>query len=489
MNLDWFQYWSSINPDKIACITVEDNASYSYQFINDTAIKWTAYLQHELKLKPGSRICMLAENCIENIILFSVAQKLGVVLIPLNFRLSKNEIDWLIQDANPAVILYDKKYETLVEGSTLACQFLGLETISDLVKETSYTLHKVSFNLDDTLFILYTSGSTGVPKGALYTHKMLFWNSVNTAVSLHITSDTVTLNVMPPFHTGGWNVLVTPIFHHGGKVILMKRFVANKVLVELAEHNCTQFMAVPTMLRMLSEAENFDRIKLPNLPYIIVGGESMPLNLINTYNEKNIDIRQGYGMTEVGPNLTSLHQKYVLEKQGSIGKPNMYINVKLVNEKGEIVKTGERGELCFYGDCVTPGYWNRPDATKDAIKNGWFHSGDIATVDNDGFYYIVDRIKNMFISGGENVYPAEIEKVLISHPEIKEAIIIGIKDEEWGEVGKAFLVCDSELRIEEIKKFCLQYLSKFKIPKHYRFVKEIPKLDNGKIDRKHPTLS
>jgi len=486
MIFDWFKFWSEISPDKVACQTCENNQTYSYGAIHETASKLAYYFQKELGLKKGDRICILAENCIEYIYLFSAAQKIGIVLVPLNYRLKKAEINALVHDAQVSLILYESIFQELITDCKQNHKTLNINQLTSNIYNQPQNYSDENLEETDPIFILYTSGSTGIPKGALYTHKMLFWNSVNTAVSLHISSSTITLNVMPPFHTGGWNVFLTPVLHHGGKILLMKKFSAAEVLVALNKYECNQFMAVPTMLKMMSEEDCYKKIELPSLKYIVVGGEAMPLNLIKKFDQKGISIRQGFGMTEVGPNLTSLHEKYVMEKMGSIGKPNMYIKVKLLDANGKEVQQGDRGELCFAGACVTPGYWNKKEATQKAIKNGWFHSGDIATMDEDGFLYIVDRIKNMYISGGENVYPAEVEKILLNHPSVSEAVIVGVPDEKWGEVGKAFIVLKNKNQeVDDLKNFCSQSLSKYKIPKHFVFIDEIPKLSNGKIDRKY----
>lgn len=241
-------------------------------------------------------------------------------------------------------------------------------------------------------------------------------------------------------------------------------------------------MAVPTMLKMMADQEAFSDLTLPNLPYIIVGGEAMPLELIETFEDKGIAIRQGYGMTEAGPNLTSLHHSQSRNKIGSIGKPNMYVNVKLVNEGNEVPK-GVLGELCFEGPVVMPGYWNNEAATKESIIAGWLHSGDIGMIDEEGYIFIKDRKKNMFISGAENVYPAEVERALLTHISISAAVVVGVKDEKWGEVGKAYLVLTSPLTVEEIEQYCLTKLSKYKIPKHYQFLQSIPTTASGKVDR------
>ena len=266
----------------------------------------------------------------------------------------------------------------------------------------------------------------------------------------------------------------------------MKKFDPDIILQLLEKEKATMFMAVPTMLSMMAQSQYFEKTNLSSVKFFIIGGEPMPLPLIELWHRKGVPIRQGYGLTEVGPSVTSLHQDDAVRKMGSIGKINFYIYHRVVDENGNDVKQGEVGELILKGPSVTIGYWRDEEATKESIKNGWFYTGDLVKEDEEGFLFIVDRKKNMFISGGENVYPAEIEKFLYTHPSVKEISVIGVPDEKWGEVGKAFIVVKEgkKLSAKEILEYCEGNLAKYKIPKYIEFVNEIPKTDTGKIDKK-----
>jgi fatty-acyl-CoA synthase len=288
------------------------------------------------------------------------------------------------------------------------------------------------------------------------------------------------------FHTGGWNVIPTPFLHHGAYVCLMKKFDPAIVLKLLEEEKATMFMAVPTMLSMMAQSPDFDKVDLSSVKYFIIGGEPMPLPLIEVWHKKGVPIRQGYGLTEVGPSVTSLHQDDAVRKMGSIGKINFYLKYKIVDDNGNEVKKGEVGEFILKGPSVTPGYWRNPKATSESLKNGWFYTGDLVREDEDGFLYVVDRKKNMFISGGENVYPAEIEKFLYTHPLIQEVAVIGVPDEKWGEVGKAYIKLKEGASISpnELKKYCEGNLARYKIPKYFEIIEEIPKSETGKINKK-----
>ncbi len=332
--------------------------------------------------------------------------------------------------------------------------------------------------------ILYTSGTTGVPKGAMITHKMLFWNSVNTALRLDINSSDHTQAYAPLFHTGGWNVLFTPFLQHGASHTILESFDPDLILELIEKEHSTVLFGVPTMMKMLADSPRFETTDLSSLRYAVVGGAPMPIPLIEIWHQKDVPIRQGYGLTEVGPNCFSLNQDAAISKQGSIGFPNFYMDARVLSEAGEEVRIDEPGELCLRSPVVTPGYWRKPVETSKTITDGWFHTGDMARKDKDGYYYIVDRKKNMFISGGENVYPAEVEATLIQHSDISDAAVIGISDEKWGEVGLAFIVSKRELDIDEVREFCLKSLAKYKTPKQVCLVEGLPVNDSGKLDRK-----
>lgn len=483
---DWASKWAIYAPDKIALKEYEINKTLTYSDLNDWAIIIATLFCHQFNVKKGDRIAVLAEYSLEYVALFCAAQKAGFIIVPLNYRLSPTEIDYLLKDSEPQWIVYEEKFESLLSITEYG-NFITITDLSQHInaqKSTVPFFKNVSLQDNDPIFILYTSGTTGFPKGALYSQKMLFWNSVNTAMSLIINTESRTLNCMPPFHTGGWNVLLTPFLHHGGYTCLLKKFDAAAILTLLQTEECTIFMGVPTMLKMMADLPEFETADFQNLKYIIVGGESMPIPLIEKWATKNVAIRQGFGMTEVGPNLFSLHQNDALSKKGSIGQPNFYVETKIVDEKG---KVGNTGELLLRGPMVTPGYWRNQPATQKNIVKGWFHSGDRVRRDEEGYFYVVDRIKNMYISGGENVYPAEIERIILTHPSVSEVAVIGVADEKWGEVGKAFIVVKESAQLFEpdfLHDFLKDKLAKFKRPKYVSFLQALPKTATGKIDKK-----
>ena len=491
---DWMAKWAVYSPHKIALKEFETGNTLSYLQLNSLGNKLAFYLTEQMKLVKGDRIVFIAENCLEYLLFFVAAQKTGIILVPLNYRLTTTELDYLIEISDPKFIVHDKAYKEKVSQTDFSKNKLGeVFEITDFF-EIKEKLENEKYNADfpikivdedHPIFILFTSGTTGIPKGAMYTHKMLFWNSINTAISLVINSNTKTINCMPPFHTGGWNVLVTPVLHHGGSLVIIKAFCAKTILKLIEEERFTLFMGVPTMLKMMAEEPQFKKTDFSSLLYCIVGGEAMPIPLIEAWKKQGVLIRQGYGLTEVGPNLTSLHQDDSIRKKGSIGRPNFYVQTKIVDENGAEVGKNQKGELLLKGPMVSPGYWKNKQATEESLKDGWFYTSDVVIRDGEDYLFVVDRLKNMFISGGENVYPAEIERVLQEHPAVLEVAVISVPHEKWGEVGKAFVVSsEKSLTEKELLDYCQVKLAKFKIPKYFEFLKEIPKNDTGKIDRK-----
>ncbi len=491
---DWIAKWALYSPNKVAVKEFETGNTFTYAELHRLSSRLAFHLQGHYGIEKGSRIAILAENCLEYIALFAAAQKMGCILVPINYRLASAEVDYLLRDSEPSLAICEKKFAHILQGApsfSSISHFWPLEELAAFCQKGKNGNGDDSFPLqtvdeDDPIFILYTSGTTGFPKGAIYSHKMLFWNSINTAISLIVNTESRTVNVMPPFHTGGWNVLTTPFLHHGAYTCMVKKFDAPTVLRLLQEEDVTLFMGVPTMLKMMAEAPEFEEATFPSLYYIIVGGESMPIPLIERWQyTKGVAIRQGYGMTEVGPNLTSLHQNDAIRKKGSIGRPNFYVDIRVVDGEGKDLPENTAGELLLRGPMAMPGYWRNEEATRKAIVDGWFRTGDMVRLDEDGYLFVVDRIKNMFISGGENVYPAEVERVLQTHAEVSEAAVVGVPDPKWGEVGKAFVVRrpGAALSESDLEGHCRSLLARFKVPKYFIFVEELPKNDTGKINR------
>ncbi|MCB2211619.1 long-chain fatty acid--CoA ligase [bacterium] len=465
---------------------------WTYSQFNARAAALAHWLTGELGIRKGDRVVVFAKNRAETVLLYAACVKTGIILVPLNFRLMPRELDGLLKDAEPAAFFFEDEFADLVEQIPSLNSVSNRHSYSTLEPfllndpgEVNETIPAEPISEDDVVMILYTAGSTGVPKGAMITHRMLFWNSINTGLRLDLTSGDHTQSFAPFFHTGGWNVLLTPFLHHGGSHTLLEKFDPALILKLMEQERTTLLFGVPTMLQMMAECPEFDEVDLSSVRYAVVGGAPMPEPLINRWHDKGIFIRQGYGLTEVGPNCFSLHQDDAIRKRGSIGFPNYYIDAKIAGADGNDVGVNTPGELWLRSPVVTPGYWRRPDATAEAITGGWFHTGDVVQRDDEGFVYVVDRKKNMFISGGENVYPADVERFLYTHPAVREVAVIGVKDDKWGEVGKAYVSLnpDTTLKPEELIQFCKGQLAGYKTPKHVVFLDDLPKNDAGKINR------
>lgn len=492
MQNDWLDKWAYYTPDKIFLKEYNRNLEWTFSNFNKRTNALADYLVKELRINNGDRIAVYSKNRTEYVMLFLACIKTGAILVPLNFRLTPAELDILIMDAEPKIFFYEEEYSKQIHELKYLQKIPVKKSIEDisgfLVDEISEKIYipKKIINEEDIVMILYTAGTTGLPKGVIINHRMLFWNAVNTGLRLDLTSNDHTQSFAPFFHTGGWNVLFTPFLLHGASHTLLQSFDAEVILKLMEEEHTTIFFGVPTMLQMISDLEYFEKANLSSIRYAIVGGSPMPIPLINRWHKKGIFIRQGYGLTEVGPNCFSLHQDDAIRKKGSIGFPNFYFDAKITDENGNECGDNVIGELWLKSPVVTHGYWKKESETKESITDGYFHTGDLVRRDDEGYYYVVDRKKNMFISGGENVYPAEIEKFLYTNEAVKEAAVIGVTDEKWGEVGKAFIVLKNQYELNEldILNFCKGKLAKFKIPKSVQFLQALPKTDAGKINLK-----
>ena len=333
---------------------------------------------------------------------------------------------------------------------------------------------------------MYTSGTTGRPKGAQITYSMAVFNAVHSSMRVELTRRSTNLVFLPTFHTGGLNVFANPVFHTGGTNIVMRTFNPTDFLALLADKDLriTHVFGVPTNFLMLAEEQGFADADLSHVVFLGIGGAAAPAAVIEQYAEKNIMLQQGWGMTETGPLGLVILPEDALDRIGSSGKPVLHTRLKICDEEGQEVGPGVTGELMIKGPTITPGYWNRPEANQNAFtEDGWFHTGDAARTDEDGFYYIVDRWKDMFISGGENVYPVEVEDVIFQLDGVLENAVIGVPHEKWGEVGRAFVVLKPGVNLTEaaVVDHCEENLARYKVPKEVRFIDELPHNATGKV--------
>ena len=415
-------------------------------------------------LHHGDRVATLTGNSPEHVIVFFACAKAGLILLPLNWRLAAPELRFQLEDAEPSLFLVEAEYEALASATDR-----DFEPLAPPDGDGAPVATEVDG--DDPLLLIYTSGTTGRPKGAILTHANCFWTNLSLDLASALTGDDVVLQVLPQFHCGGWNVQPLLAWWKGGKVVLEREFEPARVLSVLAKKRVTTLMGVPAIYLFLSQEPAFADSDLSSLRLAIVGGAPMPEELIRVWLARGIEIVQGYGLTEAAPNVLCLPPEDAIRKMGSAGKPYPYIEVRL----------GEDSELQVRGPNVFPGYWRNPEATAEVLSDGWLHTGDIAEVDGDGCYRIRGRLKDMYISGGENVYPAEVEGVLHEHSSVAHAAVVGVPDARWGEAGVAFVVASEPVSEDVLLAHCRERLAKFKVPKRVRFVDALPMSAMNKV--------
>jgi fatty-acyl-CoA synthase len=491
---DWLGKRELLTPDRLALVDDTTGLRYTYRQLNERANRCAYVLRHHYGVGKGDRVAILAKNRIEYLDALFATGKLGAILVPLNWRLAAPELAYMLDDSTPRVLIADAEFAPVVaelRAHTLTEAMLWLgdpardgDRHYDALLECADS-SPVSTEVApaDPHLILYTSGTTGRPKGAVLTHQVMVWNSLNTNVGWDLHADDVSIIHTPLFHTGGINVLTIPIFHVGGAMVLMREWSPQRCLELIQQERVTIFFAVPTMFQMLLDAPMFGQTDFSSVRFFISGGAPCPVPLITAYQQRGVPFRQGYGLTEVSVNCFTLNPEDAIRKAGSVGRPIFHLDARVVAEDGREVPQGQIGELWLRGPTVCAGYWNNSEATAATITDGWFHTGDLVRVDDDGYYYIVDRKKDMYISGGENVYPTEVERAIYEHPAVAECAVIAVSDDHWGEVGRALVVTRAEMTLtaEELIQHCRERLARYKVPKSVLFLPELPHTSSGKI--------
>ena len=490
---DWSAYHAYVRPSKIAIRDLSAKQTLTYKELNDRACLLANWLQRK-GVEKGDRIAILSQNCAEFFELEFACAKTGAIELPLNWRLTKPELEYILNDSSPKVLIYDKSFSDISNELVKDCNISSHLEIDkeDLNSQYEITLKESSFEYDqpeitqeDLIMIMYTSGTTGHPKGAMINHQMQLYNVINLASPAFVSTDTVQLVVLPLFHTGGMNCYANPVLHAGGELILTRDFDPGLALSILGnpEFKVSHFFAVPAPYQFMMNHPDFDSTDLSSLKVAGVGGAPCAEAILKTWSDRGVSMIQGWGMTETSPGGIGLPAEDAERKLGSAGKPLLHTEVKVVDDEGQELPWGEVGELYIRGPNITPGYWNNEEATKNSFEGDWLKTGDAARFDDEGFIYIVDRWKDMYISGGENVYPAEVENVLYQIPEIAEAAIIGVPHDRWGETGIAYISLKPEQTLEEkdIIEHCLKNLAKFKVPNSVKFIDALPRNATGKV--------
>jgi fatty-acyl-CoA synthase len=481
--LDWLENRARLSPNKAAVIEEETNTVWTYKQLNERAIAMAAWL-HTRGVTKGDRIALLAPNHISYFDYLFACGKIGAIFVPLNWRLSLHELSGILQDCTPKYIgvhhQFSGLYEQLPPEKPLPL-FLEKWEFPDSLRLPATEIHDT-----DPLAMIYTGGTTGKPKGVVLSHQSILWNGINTIMSWGLTDQEVTVNYMPMFHTGGLNALCIPILLMGGTVVIGEPFDGERAVDSINRFQCTIILLVPTMHHMLIRTEQFRKSSFPSMKVFLSGGAPCPLGIYEAYQQKGLAFKEGYGLTEAGPNNFYISPEDAQIKPGSVGKPLLFNEIKLVKSDGQHAGPNEVGEMLTRGKHGFSHYWNNDLATNETIQDGWILTGDLAKRDEQGFHYIVGRKKDMIITGGENVYPLEIEQWLAAHPAVDEAAVIGLPDDKWGEVVTAFLVLKGTVSIqdEEWKAYCEAKLGRYKIPKQFIILEQLPKTHVGKIDKK-----
>ena len=492
-----------LTPDREALLELPSGRRYTYAELNARANRLANWMQ-ALGVQKGDRVSILAHNGAAYLDLFYGLAKIGAILAPLSWRLVAPELAYIVNDSQPKVLICGPEFVDLLaemQPEIDVAHYVSLEGAEigktsqvwcyedELAQASDAEPERPPLDPDDTCAILYTSGTMGRPKGAMIPHRQILWNCINTIVSWGLTENDVSPVFTPLFHAGGLFAFLTPLFYAGGRIILFRTFDLDSIFQTILDEKCTVVLGVPTIFRMFMASPHFPDANFGHVRFFINGGASLPVDLAQAWlAAKGGVLRQGYGLTEVGVNCFSMTDEESVWKLGSVGKPIFHSKMRLVNpDTGQDVPVGQEGELLIAGPHVCTGYWRNPQATAQSLLDEpggpWFRTGDMARMDEDGFYYIIGRYKDMIKSGGENIYAAEVEAVFTEHPAVREAALIGMPHETWGEVGLMVVVLEEGQTAteEELLAFCGEHLARYKIPKKVVFTDALPYSSYGKV--------
>jgi fatty-acyl-CoA synthase len=472
----WINYHARAAPDRIAAIDASTGRQSTYAELDDRIRRLAAVLSAQYAVSGGDRVAMLSGNRVEAIELMYACAELGSIFVPLNIRLTAHELHGLIEDCSPRVLVGEKEL--------LTCDLLGRvpranwDEVDAAGADVVATGAPVDLDGEAPWLIIYTSGTTGVPKGVIITHAGSHATMLASVVSGRVTAHTVCLTALPLWHVAALNLFTNPTLFMGGSVIVMSSFDAAHAgrLLTDSRTPVTHFTGVPAHYQFM-DAVLGEKV-LPNF-VAAVGGSPVPVELIERWARRGVELRPVYGITEAGSTVAMVPAGASPGAPGDVGVPMSHIQCRI-----ETTGSDEAGELLIRGPSVTPGYWNRPDDTARTVIDGWLHTGDIATISSDGCIRIIDRLKDMYISGGENVYPAEVEDVLSRHPAVACAAVVGVPDEKWGETGSAWLVLDDHADLQDadaLRTWLRERLGAFKVPRYINIVDTLPRNATGKV--------
>ncbi len=472
-------------PNRLAVGCAETGRRWSWKELDSAVDRAAAWLVNRVGPSSRARIAVLAKNHPNMLILQVACERAGAVFVPYNWRLAQAEIAGLMADAEPNLIFHDAGMAV----PDYPAERLLLSDLESLGTAGSSAPDDARLGWDEPMTLLYTSGTSGKPKGVIVTCANAFWGPINFGLGSLVSYESVFLCDMPMFHTAGLFAATRVPIMFGGTVWISAGFVPDRTIALMADEalGITHYFSVPQMATVIWQHPDFAPEKLHSLKMYVTGGAPNPKAQVERFAHAGIRFSDGFGMSETGSNFAMpVHDvDRLIAKAGSCGLPLIGVQTRIVDEDGKDVARGETGELWLRGPSITPGYWNQPELTAKAFEGGWFKTGDAAIQDEDGFYYLVDRKKDMYISGGENVYPAEVEAAIAELHDIAESAVIGVPSERWGEVGKAFVMLKpgSSLTDEDITAHCLSRLAKFKVPASVVLTDTIPRTASGKVQK------
>jgi fatty-acyl-CoA synthase len=493
---DWSRKKAAFLGGKTALVDATTDREFGFREMDRRANR-TARLLADQGVERDNRVVILSRNRPEYLDLFFATGKMGAILAPLSFRLAPGELAELYEQIDPDLMVVEDAFaelgaavrERVAEPApTLLLESRDGEADADWPRyhdrlpADDSQVRSVPESLQDTHLLIHTGGSTGLPKLVTVTHGQVFWNAVNTMTATAGTGTRrVGASIYPFFHIGGWQIVAG--FHGGEKSVIFREVDAGELLATMEREEVNGFAAVPAVLRQMANHEDWAETDLSSLDWVNSGGGPARRSVMEKWWDRDVELTQAYGLTEFGPSDFDMPREWDREKADSIGKPTMHTDARIVDEDGTEVETGEVGELELAGPAAAGGYWQAPEETREAFGGGWVSTGDLARVDEDGYYYIEGRKKNMYASGGENVYPPAVEDAVADHPKVEEVIVVPVPDEEWGEVGKAVVEGDESLTLDELEEFLDGRIARFKIPHHLAFVEEMPMSGPQKVDR------
>ncbi|MCA0145087.1 long-chain fatty acid--CoA ligase [Blastococcus sp. LR1] len=484
----WPARRARMTPHKAAY--VQDGVDTTYAQLDERATRF-AHALRERGIGRGDRVAFLGLNSVELVVTMFATAKLGAVFLPLNTRLAPAETAWILGDSEPALLVWDTGFDDVVGAPDV--RELGLAELpitSDAGRGLDGVLAGDATPLDepighDELFMIqYTSGTSGRPKGVQLSHGNIVWNVVNLLVDVDLRNDEIALVTAPLFHTAALNQVLFPTLLKGGTALIESRFDPDRALDLVEEHRVTLLFGVTSMYLALSQSPRWATADLTSLRSALSGGAPLPESLLRTWVDRGLMIIQGYGLTESSPGATMLRAEDGLRKLGSAGTSCFFSDVRVVTPALDPARPGEPGEVLVQGPNVTSGYWRNPQATEEAILDGgWLRTGDLAVADDEGYLSIVGRLKDMYISGGENVYPVEVEAAIYTHPAVAECAVIGVPDEKWGEVGRAVVVIrpGHSLSADELLAHLDGRLARYKHPRSVVVTDQLPHNASGKL--------